>query len=321
MRKWVLTVWHTSLVCLRGTEHPALCVMPVLRSQPGFRVNVRLRSRTAHTPFAAMHNALQCSPKRGVGILASILASVLLLSACRSSAPAVEEGEMPSAFPNHTHADIRQAVQGRTDTLTAFEGDVRMDLSSPMRDGRFRATLRQRRTDSLWMSVRGPLGINAARMLVTSDSFYVHNRIDNELAVGPVATAQRMLPVPVSSELLFQNLLGLLVPPIGPNWSVRADSALYHVEDASERYSYTVDPSIWRVVRYVERASDGTVVDERVFADHTQVAGVLLPTRVVLRRPQDDVRALMTYRSITLAPQPLSFPLDVPDDVQRVAIP
>ncbi len=268
-----------------------------------------------------MRSALQCSPFRGVGIVIGILASLLLLSACGSSAPVIEETAMPDAFPNHTHADIQRAVQGRTDTLSAFEGDLRMSLNSPMRDERFRATLRQRRADSLWMNVRGPLGINAARMLVTPDSFYVHNRIDNELAAGPVEAAQQVLPVPMSSERLFQNLLGLLVPPNGPAWSVRADSALYHVEDASGRYTYSVDPSVWRVVRYVERAEDGTVVDERIFTDHTRVAGVLLPTRIVLRRPNEGVHALMTYRSITLTPKSLSFPFDVPADVQRVALP
>jgi hypothetical protein len=228
---------------------------------------------------------------------------------------------MPDAFPNHTHADIQRAVQGRTDTLNAFEGDIRMELNSPMRDGRFRATLRQRRTDSLWMNVRGPLGINAARMLVTPDSFYVHDRINNELAVGPVETAQRVLPVPMSGELLFENLLGLLVPPRGPEWSVRADSMLYHIEHESGRYTYSVDPAVWRVVRYEERAANGSLVDERIFADHTRVAGVLLPTRVVLRRPRENVRALIAYRSITLTPESLSFPLDVPADVQRVALP
>lgn len=228
---------------------------------------------------------------------------------------------MPSAFPNHTPEAIRQAVQSQTDTLNAFEGDVRMNIDSPMRDGRFRATLRQQRADSLWMNVRGPLGINAARMLVTPDSFYVHNRIENELSVGPVAAMQRVLPLPVSSELLFQNLLGLLVPPQGPGWSVRAADAQYHFEHASGRYTYSVDPSIWRVVRYVERDASGAVVDERTFTDHTRVAGVLLPTRVRLHRPADGVQALVAYRSITLDPESLSFPLDVPSDVHRVALP
>lgn len=228
---------------------------------------------------------------------------------------------MPDAFPNHSSTDIQQAVRQTTDTLTAFDSEVRMELKSPMRDGRFRATLRQRRSDSLWMDVRGPLGINAARMLVTPDSFYVHNRIDNELAVGPIESVQQMLPVPVSSETLFHNLLGLLVPPNGADWSLRHDDALYHIEDDEGRYTYSVDPSIWRVVRFVERDEDGAVVDERVFTDHTRVEGVLLPTRVVLHRPNDGVRALVTYRSITLTPESLSFPFDVPSDVQRVALP
>lgn len=271
--------------------------------------------------FDAMRSVLQCSPYRWAGIIIGVLASAGLLSACGSSAPTVEEGTIPDAFPNHTPTEIREAVHGHTDTLDAFEGEVRMDLNSPMQNGRFRATVRQRRTDSLWMNVRGPLGINAARMLVTPDSFYVHNRIDDELSVGPVETAQQVLPVPISSEALFQNLLGLLIPPNGEEWSVRHDDELYHFEDDAGRYTYSVDPSIWRVVRFVERDDAGSVVDERVFTDHTRVAGVLLPSRVVLRRPNDGIRAQMVYRSITLTPESLSFPFDVPADVQRIALP
>ena len=271
-----------------------------------------------------MRSLPQCSGKYStVRVLLLIMVSGAILAACGTSRPAVEEGTMPETFPNHSAASIIEAVHGATDTLQAFEGEVRMDLNSPMRDGRFRATIRQRRADSLWMNVRGPLGIDAARMLITPDSFYVHNRIDNELAVGTVDAAQQMLPVPVSGDALFQNLLGLIVPPSSSSddWTLRHDNGLYHFDDPTGRYTYSVDPSIWRVVRFVERDADGSLIDERTFTDHTRVDGVLIPNRILLRRPDDGIRAILTYRSLTLTPESLSFLLDVPSDVQRVALP
>lgn len=255
----------------------------------------------------------------GVAFLLGTL--LVVLSACGTSRPAMEDTPQPEAFPDHSMTTIVDAVRGTTDTLRAFEGEVRMDVNSPMQSGRFRATLRQQRADSLWMNVRGPLGINAARMLITADSFYVHNRIEEELAVGSVESAQQVLPVPPNGDALFQNLLGLIVPPITSEWTLRHDNELYHLDDPAGHRTYSVDPSIWRVVRFVERDANGSIIDERVFTDHVRVDGVVVPNRILLRRPGDDVRAIMTYRSLTLTPDSLSFSLDVPSDIRRVALP
>ena len=228
---------------------------------------------------------------------------------------------MPESFPDHSKATIIDAIQLSTDTLTAFEGEARLQLNSPFQDGRFRSTIRQERGDSLWMNVRATLGIEAARMLVTPDSFFVYNRIDNELASGSVQGAQRVFPVPVSGDELFTNLLGIVTPNDSIDWTLTHDDDLYHFDSPDERYRYSVDPSLWRVVRFVERDADGSVLDERIFSDHTTIDGVVVPNRIVLRRPPDDVRAVFTYRSLTLTPESLSFSLDASSDAKRVTLP
>ena len=244
-----------------------------------------------------------------------------MLAACGTSASTLEEGDMPEAFPNHSKDNIINAIHLSADTLQAFEGEARLELNSPMQNGRFRSTIRQQRGDSLWMNVRATLGIEAARMLVTPDSFFVYNRIDNELASGSVQGAQRVFPVPVSGDELFTNLLGVVAPNDAVDWTLTHDDEMYYFESPDQRYMYAVDPALWRVVRFVERDADGTILDERVFSDHTTVDGVVVPNRIMLRRPPDDVRAVFTYRSLTLTPDSLSFSLDASSDAERVTLP
>jgi hypothetical protein len=252
------------------------------------------------------------------GVLAAVLVGGLL-AGCRSS-EAVRAPTLPDAFPHHAPAQIQARLAAGSDTLRAFRADARLSLDAPGRDGSFGADVRQRRSDSLYLAIRAPLGIEAARLLVTPDSFYVYNRLQRELAYGSVRAAQQVLPAPLVLGDAFETLLGLLVPADTVAWTVTADSTLYYLRNADDTRRYQVDPRRWRVLRYEERTPDGTLVEERRFADFTVIDGVYVPRRVTLRRPLDDVAASLYYRELTLNPARLSFDLRVRGDARRVPL-
>jgi hypothetical protein len=225
---------------------------------------------------------------------------------------------VPDAFPDHTAAQIRAFVAEDGASLDAFAADARLSIESPAQSGRFSATIRQRRDDSLYVSISPGLGIEAARLLVTADSFYLYNRIERELAYGSVAEAQRVLPAPLVLGDAFETFLGLVAPEPDVAWAVSADESLYYLRSPDSLRVYQIDPRRWRVLRYTERTSEGTLVEERRFSDFEAQDGVYLPRRVLLRRPQEDVSASIFYRDLDLNPGPLSFDLGVREGVRRV---
>jgi hypothetical protein len=112
-------------------------------------------------------------------------------------------------------------------------------------------------------------------------------------------------------------MLGLIAPDESTQWTVEADSTRYYLTDPSGRRRWTVDPTRWRVVRYVEKTPDGTVVEERHFSNFRLVEGVILPHKVVFRRPDEKMMARIEYESIRLNPSGLSFDLGAPKGLSR----
>ncbi len=255
-------------------------------------------------------------------LAAALTTALLFLSAgCSGPKPADLQREVPEAFPNHTFSEIRKNILVGTDTLTGFKAKARLEMDTPEQSGRFGASLRQRRADSLLLSINAGLGLEAARILVTPDSFFVHERLmRSRLTYGALADAGEELPAPLATGDVFDNLLGLVAPEDGVAWQVSADGENYRVSDASGQLTYTVDPALWRVTRYEERTESGALVEERVFSEFDRIGGVVVPRQVLFRRPADDVSVAISYRDLTLNPKGLDFPFRIDDGTERVLV-
>lgn len=259
------------------------------------------------------------SPSRLRPAVYAALMALFLVAGCSSSKTVTAPG-LPAAFPNHSASEIRTNIAAPTDTLDRFAGKARITVKSPQRNGSFNAVVRHRRADSLFMSF-SLFGIEGARMLATPDSFYFYDKRNGQLLVGTAEKAEQVLPVPLSSGQVFENMLGLVRPESTINWTVKSDSTLYFLTDPSGRIQVTVDPKRWRVIRYAQESADGSLVEERLFHSFETVDGVQVPQRILFRRPGDDMMAELRYRDLDLTPGTLSFDLGVNGRVPRVGLP
>jgi len=182
------------------------------------------------------------------------------------------------------------------------------------------ADVRHARGDSLYMTVSPGMGIEAARVLVTADSFYVYDRINQELTYGSLAYATQFLPVPLQPEDAFLILLGLAPPDADTDWTLEAASSQYLLRSVEGDQLAVVDPSIWRIVRYEQRTPTGDLIEERRYSEFSRMDGLFLPRRIIVRRPQDQANAILYYRDLTLNPNPLTFPFRVKDGVKRILV-
>lgn len=248
---------------------------------------------------------------------------LLLLAACAPrpvlDAPATPDGV---AFPNHTLADVLSAMDetAERDALATYTSQGRLLLRSPERDVEVSLTLRQT-ADTLWASLRGPLNLEVARLLVAPDSVWLHDRFRNLLLVGPAEAVQRLLPGPITSEEAFRTLTGTLRPAPDVPWIVNPGSLdglpVYWLTapDASQRLA--VSPTTWRVLRYDRLTPGRGVTDSRRFADFAPVEGRLLPQRVVLSDPSAGLEVTIEHRRLVLNPPGLAFPFS-PGTARRV---
>ena len=247
---------------------------------------------------------------------AAALLILLVASGC-ASGPLVRDAPdlaAPADFPNHTAEQVvamMEAVAVR-DSIVAFSAQSKLEIRSPERNADLDATIRHREADTLWASVRGPLGIEVARARATPDSFAVLDKLNGRLYLGAVEAAAGHLPTPTDTRDLFRNLLGTLRPERGPAWALRTDDRYYHLTDAATQRVFTVDPASWRTVRF-QGFAEGVLVDERSFSAFDVIDGRILPRRVELRDPRAGLRLTVEQRRLTLNPDALAFPLSPGD--------
>lgn len=245
-------------------------------------------------------------------VRSSALLVLLLVGVGCASGPLVRDAPelgAPADFPHHTAVQVVQlmgAVAAR-DSLVAFSSQARLAIRSPERNADLSATIRQRAADTLWASVRGPLGIEVARARATPDSFAVHDKLGGRLYVGSVEAAAGYLPTPTDTRALFRNLLGILHPEPDADWALRAGERYYYLTDAATERVFTVDPASWRTVRY-QGFEEGALVDERSFSAFDVIDGRILPRRIELRNPRAGTRLTVEQQRLTLNPDALAFP-------------
>lgn len=239
-----------------------------------------------------------------------------LLVSCSGSASTTEAPGLPDRFPNHTPGQIRAQILAASDTLDAYAGKARISVRTPDQNRSFNAVVRHRRADSLYMRF-SLFGVEGGRLLLTRDSVFFYDTRKQILRVGPIQNVQQIFPAPVNSEQFFENMLGLIAPAPNVSWSLEADSSLYYLSAHGDREQYTVDPIRWRVVRYEQRKSDGTVVQKRLFSNFRPVEGLVLPARLIFQRPEAGLRAVVTFKEMDLNPPDPSFGLNVPPQVPR----
>lgn len=258
----------------------------------------------------------------------AVLLALVVLGGC-SRGPLVRDA--PDAgpargFPDHSLAQIVAAVASSAGRVQAASADGRIEI---VQDGRsqdatfsLRARLAGRPSDSVTVVVRGPLGIEGARGVVSADSFFAADRLHRRLYVGRVASVERYVAGGGSPAQLARTALGLLVPDADAAWTVTPTETHYVLRaplpDRGRR-EVTVDPALWRVVRVRDLAPGGTVRAAQETSDYDRVDGIVVPRRV--RVVGGGIEARLEHRTIELNPSDLRLRFRRPDDYETVRLP
>ena len=230
-------------------------------------------------------------------------------------------GQTPSEYPNHTAEGVIAAVAASVAPVlrVAADGDLEIDADGQRQEATF--SLRARLADSAAVTVRGPLGIEGGRALVTADSVFVANRLERQLLLGPLAAADRFVPGASVDGRIVRAALGLLVPEADVAWSVTAQDGAYRLVGrlaGGSAREYTVDPSVWRVVRVREFGPDGRQAGLQEVEALDTVDGVVLPRRVRLEGAGTVVR--LEHRRLVVNPAELRIRFSRPADYEVIRV-
>ncbi|MEM0962891.1 MAG: DUF4292 domain-containing protein [Bacteroidota bacterium] len=253
----------------------------------------------------------------------AVLATALLVSGCVPTElvrDAPDDGT-PVGYPNHTVEQIIAAVEASVAPVRSIAADGDLSFTSPNESQNASFSLRSRLSDTTVVTVRGPLGIQAGRALVTPDSVFLVNSLVREFAIGPITAADALVPGASLDARVSRAVLGLLIPEDDVAWSLVAEDGRYRLTGrlaAGTSRAYDVDPSIWRVVRVIEFDTGGRQSGTQEASAFDTVDGVVLPRRIRLERDGTIVEG--EHRRLVVNPDDLRLRFRRPTDYETFEI-
>lgn len=169
----------------------------------------------------------------GLGLL-----SLFLGLSCNTTKPLTEEPVITSGVrsaEDHLDALVREQVQA--DWMNA-SAQINFATESTSIGGT--ASIKMKKDEAIVMSVK-KFGFEVARAMVTPDSLFILDRLNNEYAAEPLSYIEDRFKLPADLTMLQQLLLGNPVFLTTSNPSVELDngSLLWTAENSDERNSFT----------------------------------------------------------------------------------
>lgn len=154
------------------------------------------------------------------GLKALVLLALLPSAACKTPRPiTILNRELPSRSPEKL---LDRVLTNNADTFRYYSAKANVELVLPEGKKSFKAQIRSVRDSATWVSVIPALGIEVARVLLTSDSLKLVDKLHDQYFVGDTAAAAAKFGLQPSLFLLQQALLGKAIG-IEPESKYRSD--------------------------------------------------------------------------------------------------
>ncbi len=226
-----------------------------------------------------------------------------LLAGCTGTRKIVAPSADPSVpLPRRTAAellkDLRSAVPPES-----FEIHAQIQWEQPNRRMAFTGRIYFIR-DSLFATFSPGLGIQVARLLVTRDSLFFFNRLENTLYYASLGDLSRVVAYPLSLEGIVRLLTGTVHPPSKTYQEATVLPDGYLLETADGTTTLKLLPNLKRL-SLLTLYNENQPVFTGLYADWRGNLPSPIPYRLVLSFPRVGQSLTLRYRSFK--PLPSSF--------------
>ena len=147
----------------------------------------------------------------GTGWIAVILSTLVFISSCKTTEKDVTRGPLK----NRSAKVLWDTLQSQK-TFGTISAKVHVDFEQNGKAQSFNCKIRIKEDSALWVSIAPLLGIELFRMVITTDSVKLVDRINKRYFNDSLSVLETMTEVPVSFAVLQSLLTGKLVDLYAP---------------------------------------------------------------------------------------------------------
>ena len=161
--------------------------------------------------------------------LVLLMVGILIgLSACGGKKPIVYKGEMPE----RDSAEVMASLVDRNVDFDWFASKASAKIESPQENAKGTVYLRVKKDSMIW-AVFKKYSVEASRMLITKDSFFIIYRLDKKYERGSIEDLERAFNIDFSFEDAQQLVVGNTFLPDDSSVSIAKAKPYYQVEGES----------------------------------------------------------------------------------------
>ena len=199
-----------------------------------------------------------------------------------------------------------------------FSGKAKMHFESPDNKLEFTGHFRVKRDSAIWINITAIGGVvQAARIFITPDSFYLINSQQGEVTILPLSEADKFLPAKVDFSSLQNLIIG---EPIREGAITDAekmgDSIIFRVEDSSymQNIVFNNTDSTLRRGHLRTRKPNGPAAETEYNSYITLPIGKISTYRIINLTNRNDTYSLEMNFSKIEFDIPVDMPFRIPEN-------
>lgn len=219
--------------------------------------------------------------------------------------------------------DVFDKITKNRIDFSYFNAKVRVQYSTNEGEDEATAYVRLKKDSVLWLSMRGALGIEGFRVLITTDSVKILNLLKKNVQFRGIEYLQEVTGIPLNFATLQDLVVGnpVFIDSNVVGYKVGANNEVSVLMNGRVfRHLLTLDKNDYRMLQ--SKLDDIEIGRNRAceitFSNYDNSAGVLFSTaRKMSVADQSKLNLNLDFKQYTFN-QPLTFPFNIPKNYKRL---
>ena len=241
---------------------------------------------------------------------------LLLLSACTNPKLTLNTEKV-------TFNELLNFIDEEQDKIQTLQASCRISVDSEEFSGNFFASVRYTDTDSLFISVSGPFGIQGGTLFAGKDRFIFFNQMSNKFYTGTIADFEdkNFFQFPLKLKELINIFAAKEQLPTMKIKEYKTDGDLYFIasDRQPDQWQIWIDPYVAHITRIEVNKEDGSGF-RREYSNFLKESDIYFPRKIDMIRPEQNEAVSIFYTNIVLNEpiEPSAFQVKVSDSAEQM---